>query len=47
MKYERYIALGFMALLIVLGLLGISLIEWAVVPISNGLLWLFSWILLI
>ena len=47
MKYERYIALGFMALLIVLGLFGISLIEWAVVPISNGLLWLFSWILFI
>ena len=47
MKYERYIALGFMALLIVLGLFNISIIEWAVVPISNGLLWLFSWILLI
>ena len=47
MKYERYIALGFMALLIVLGLFNISIIEWAVMPISNGILWLFSWILLI
>ena len=45
MKYERYIALGFMILLIVLGLFGISLIEWAVMPISNGIFRMFSWIL--
>lgn len=47
MKYERYISLGFMALLIVLSVFNISLIQWAVIPVSNGIFRLFSWMLFI
>ncbi len=40
MKYERYIGLGFAAVIILLSYAGISVISWIVNPVVDGLLWL-------
>ena len=40
MRYERYIGIAFMVAVIVLGRMGISVISWAVEPITDGILWL-------
>lgn len=40
MQYERYIGIAFMVAVIVLGRMGISVIGWAVDPITDGILWL-------
>ena len=49
MKYERYIGWGFLALVFVLSKFDISLIEWIVWPVTNGIINIFvslaNWIL--
>lgn len=40
MRYEKYIGIVFAVVVISLGRMGFSLIDWAVDPISDGLLWL-------
>ena len=49
MKYERYIGLGFLALVFVLSRFDISLIEWIVWPVKSGIINIFvslaNWIL--